>query len=107
MRFAVSKKRLATTGRKAMFEDSLVESSGRLKTERKWTTVLSFILQCLPICAASEIVPQASPSQPGVVSPICSPLASPKILSPLKSWWRREELNLRHADYEISSGSRP
>jgi protein TonB len=30
-----------------MFEDSLVESSGRLRTKRKWTTVLSFVLQCL------------------------------------------------------------
>jgi len=32
-----------------MFEDSLLESSGRLKTKRKWTTVLSFVLQCLLI----------------------------------------------------------
>src|ERR1700739_860201 len=29
-----------------MFEDSLLESSGRLHTKRKWTTVLSFVLQC-------------------------------------------------------------
>ena len=29
-----------------MFEDSLLESSGRLKTRRKWTTVLSLVLQC-------------------------------------------------------------
>ena len=28
-----------------MFEDSLVESSGRLKTKRGWTTILSFVLQ--------------------------------------------------------------
>lgn len=28
-----------------MFEDSLVESSGRLKTKRGWTTVTSFIVQ--------------------------------------------------------------
>ncbi len=32
-----------------MFEDSLLESSGRLKTKRRWTTVLSFVLQCLLI----------------------------------------------------------
>jgi len=32
-----------------MFEDSLVESSGRLKTKRSLTTVLSFLLQCLLI----------------------------------------------------------
>jgi len=32
-----------------MFEDSLLESSGRLRTKRKWTTVLSFALQCLLI----------------------------------------------------------
>src|SRR5919198_1645909 len=32
-----------------MFEDSLLESSGKLKTKRKWTTFLSFILQCLLI----------------------------------------------------------
>jgi len=29
-----------------MFEDSLVESSGRLRTKRKWTTLLSLVLQC-------------------------------------------------------------
>jgi protein TonB len=28
-----------------MFEDSLIESGGRLKTKRGWTTVVSFILQ--------------------------------------------------------------
>ncbi len=28
-----------------MFEDSLVESAGRLKTKRTWTTMLSFVLQ--------------------------------------------------------------
>ncbi len=32
-----------------MFEDSLLESSGRFRTKRKWTTVLSFVLQCLLI----------------------------------------------------------
>ncbi|MFZ3211021.1 MAG: energy transducer TonB [Terriglobales bacterium] len=32
-----------------MFEDSLLESSGRLRTRRKWTTVLSLLLQCLLI----------------------------------------------------------
>ena len=32
-----------------MFEDSLLESSGRLRTKRKWTTVLSLLLQCLLI----------------------------------------------------------
>ena len=32
-----------------MFEDSLLESSGRLKTKRSWTTMLSFVLQCLLI----------------------------------------------------------
>jgi len=32
-----------------MFEDSLLESSGRLRTKRKWTTVLSLALQCLLI----------------------------------------------------------
>jgi protein TonB len=32
-----------------MFEDSLLESAGRLKTKRRWTTVLSFVLQCLLI----------------------------------------------------------
>ena len=30
-----------------MFEDSLLESGGRLKTKRGWTTILSFILQTL------------------------------------------------------------
>lgn len=29
-----------------MFEDSLLESAGKLKTRRSWTTVLSFFLQC-------------------------------------------------------------
>ena len=32
-----------------MFEDSLVESAGRLRTGRKWTTLLSFVLQCFLI----------------------------------------------------------
>jgi len=32
-----------------MFEDSLLESAGRLRTKRKWTTVLSFGIQCLLI----------------------------------------------------------
>jgi len=32
-----------------MSEDSLLESSGRLRTKRKWTTVLSLALQCLLI----------------------------------------------------------
>lgn len=32
-----------------MFEDSLVESSGKLRTKRGWTTALSFILQILLI----------------------------------------------------------
>jgi periplasmic protein TonB len=32
-----------------MFEDSLLESSGRLKTKRSLTTVLSLVLQCLLI----------------------------------------------------------
>lgn len=30
-----------------MFEDSLLESGGRLRTKRGWTTILSFILQSL------------------------------------------------------------
>lgn len=30
-----------------MFEDSLLESGGRLKTKRGWTTILSFLLQAL------------------------------------------------------------
>ena len=29
-----------------MFEDSLLESAGKLKTRRRWTTILSFVLQC-------------------------------------------------------------
>ena len=29
-----------------MFEDSLLESAGRLKTRRRWTTLLSLLLQC-------------------------------------------------------------
>ncbi len=32
-----------------MFEDSLLESSGKLRTKRKWTTMLSFVLQFLLI----------------------------------------------------------
>jgi protein TonB len=32
-----------------MFEDSLLESAGKLRTRRKWTTVLSFFLQCVLI----------------------------------------------------------
>ena len=32
-----------------MFEDSLIESGGRLKTKRGWTTVLSFTLQVMLI----------------------------------------------------------
>ena len=32
-----------------MFEDSLLESAGRLRTKRKWTTMLSFVLQGLLI----------------------------------------------------------
>ncbi|HVP50998.1 MAG TPA: TonB family protein [Terriglobales bacterium] len=32
-----------------MFEDSLLESAGKLKTGRKWTTMLSFVLQCVLI----------------------------------------------------------
>ena len=31
----------------AMFEDSLIESGGRLKTKRGWTTILSFIFQMM------------------------------------------------------------
>src|SRR6516225_2394004 len=30
-----------------MFEDSLIESGGRLKTKRGWTTTFSFVLQVL------------------------------------------------------------
>ncbi|MGH9555152.1 MAG: energy transducer TonB [Terriglobales bacterium] len=30
-----------------MFEDRLIESSGRIKTKRGWTTVLSVVIQCL------------------------------------------------------------
>jgi len=30
-----------------MFEDSLIESAGRLKTSRGWTTLLSVVIQCL------------------------------------------------------------
>ncbi len=29
-----------------MFEDSLMESGGRIRTKAKWTTALSFLLQC-------------------------------------------------------------
>lgn len=32
-----------------MFEDSLLESAGKLKTKRTWTTMLSFVLQILLI----------------------------------------------------------
>jgi periplasmic protein TonB len=32
-----------------MFEDSLLESSGKFRTKRKWTTILSFVLQCFLI----------------------------------------------------------
>ena len=32
-----------------MFEDSLIESTGRIKTKRGWTTLLSFFLQCILI----------------------------------------------------------
>lgn len=32
-----------------MFEECLVESAGRLKTKRGWTTLLSFVLQCFLI----------------------------------------------------------
>ncbi len=32
-----------------MFEDSLIESAGRIKTKRGWTTVLSFMMQILLI----------------------------------------------------------
>ena len=32
-----------------MFEDSLIESSGRMKTARGWTTILSFVLQVMLI----------------------------------------------------------
>ncbi len=32
-----------------MFEESLVESAGRIKTKRGWTTILSFALQCFLI----------------------------------------------------------
>jgi protein TonB len=32
-----------------MFEDSLLESGGRIKTKRGWTTLLSFVLQVLMI----------------------------------------------------------
>ena len=32
-----------------MFEDSLLESAGRLRTKRRWTTMLSFLLQGLLI----------------------------------------------------------
>ncbi len=32
-----------------MFEDSLIESGGKIKTKRGWTTILSFVLQVLLI----------------------------------------------------------
>ena len=32
-----------------MFEDSLIESGGKLKTKRGWTSLLSFILQAMII----------------------------------------------------------
>jgi len=32
-----------------MFEDSLIESAGRIKTKRGWTTLVSFFLQCILI----------------------------------------------------------
>jgi protein TonB len=33
-----------------MFEDSLVESAGRIKTHQSWTTPLSFLVQAVVIC---------------------------------------------------------
>jgi protein TonB len=49
-----------------MFEDSLVESGGRIKTRRGWTTILSFILQGAIIAVVVLIpllVTQALPKQ--------------------------------------------
>jgi periplasmic protein TonB len=33
-----------------MFEDSLVESSGRIRTNQRWTTSLSFLIQAVLVC---------------------------------------------------------
>ena len=49
-----------------MFEDSLIESGGRLKTKRGATTLLSFILQVLFVfndTATTEIYTEALPKQ--------------------------------------------
>ena len=32
-----------------MFEDSLIESGGRLKTKRGWTSIVSFLIQLMII----------------------------------------------------------
>ena len=63
-----------------MFEDSLVESSGRLKTKRSLTTVLSFFLQCLLI-GVMILIPliytEALPRQQLMTFPVAPPPPPP------------------------------
>ena len=64
---------------------------------------------CRLSCSVCRSVPhQRSCRKPRLRNPGLFPQFVPrwlaqKMLSPLESWWRREELNLRHADYETAA----
>jgi protein TonB len=73
-----------------MFEDSLVESGGRLKTKRGWTTMLSFVIQIFLI-GVMILIPliytEALPKQQlmtFLVAPPPPPPPPPPAAAPLK-----------------------
>ena len=47
-----------------MFEDSLLESGGRLRTRRGWTSIMAFVLQML-LVAIMILVPLLYTEAPG------------------------------------------
>jgi periplasmic protein TonB len=74
-----------------MFEDSLVESSGRIKTKRGWTTFLSFGLQVLLVCVLilipliyTEALPKSQMMTFLVAPPPPPPPPPPPAAAPVK-----------------------
>jgi protein TonB len=73
-----------------MFEDSLIESGGRLKTKRGWTSVISFLLQFMIIGVMvliplifTEALPKAVISL-GLTAPPPPPPPPPPAAAPVK-----------------------
>src|SRR5262249_14010007 len=77
-------------GENLMFEDSLIESGGKLKTKRGWTSIVSFLLQFMIIGVMvliplifTEALPKTVP--PGfLVAPPPPPPPPPPAAAPVK-----------------------